>query len=95
MAVSALNSRCGAVKGHSPRATTVPMRSQHDILLYKRTWKNEELLIALSTVHQPRKCETQRLNTVLLSTHLDAENKAMPRSILLRASEGVILKLLS
>jgi alpha-glucosidase len=71
----------------------VPIRSRNDILMYQRASGSEELLVALNTVHQPRKVEWQGAGTLLLSTYLDSDGKAMAGSILLRADEGIIVKL--
>ncbi len=71
----------------------VPMRSRNDILMYQRVSGSEVVLVALNTVHQPRKVEWQGAGTLLLSTYLDSDGKAMAGSILLRADEGIIVKL--
>jgi alpha-glucosidase len=70
----------------------LPLRSRNDILMYKRAWAGEELLVALNTVHQPRKLECQSGGTVLLSTYLDREGHTIATSVLLRADEGMIIK---
>jgi alpha-glucosidase len=70
----------------------VPMRSRHDILMYKRIRGDEELLVALNTVHQPRKVEQLGEGTLLLSTALDREQMCISGSILLRGDEGVVIK---
>lgn len=70
-----------------------PMCSRNDIVMYKRSLAGEEILVALNTVHQPRKLESQDAGTLLLSTYLDGEGKGMGKSILLRADEGIIVKL--
>jgi alpha-glucosidase len=70
----------------------VPMRSRHDILTYTRAWAGEEIVVALNTVHQPRKLEGPIEGTLLLSTYLDRERTPVSASILLRADEGVIVK---
>jgi len=48
-----------------------PVRSRNDILLYKRAWAGDEFLVALNTVHQPRKLDWDGNGKVLLSTYLD------------------------
>ena len=52
----------------------------------------DEILVALNTVHQPRKLEWQGTGMLLLSTYLDDDGKVMGKSILLRADEGIIVK---
>ena len=69
------------------------LRSRHDILVYERAWEGEELLVALNTAHQPRKLDWQGWGTRLLSTYLDGDGQAMESPVLLRADEGVIVKL--
>jgi alpha-glucosidase len=71
----------------------VPMRSRHDILMYTRAWAGEEIVVALNTVHQPRKLEGLGEATLLLSTALDREQMSISGSILLRADEGIIVKI--
>ena len=71
----------------------VAVRSRNGILTYKRAWAGEEILVALNTVHQPRKLEWQGVGTLLLSTYLDGGGKTIPSSITLRADEGIIIKL--
>ena len=71
----------------------VPMRSTNDILMYKRVWREQEILVALNTVHQPRRLEIPGQGTQLLSTYLDGEGMIVTPSRLLRASEGLMVKL--
>jgi alpha-glucosidase len=72
----------------------VPLRSANDVLLYKRRCGNAELLIALNTVEQPRRCEISSAGTLVLSTYLDGgEGKPLKSSFLLRGSEGIIVRL--
>jgi hypothetical protein len=52
-----------------------------------------ELLIALNTVHQPRKLDWTGEATLLLSTYLDGEGAPRKAPIQLRPDEGVVLKL--
>ena len=59
-------------------------RSRHDILMYKRAWEGDEMLVALNTVHEPRKLEWPGAGTLLLSTYLDGDGQAMAGSTLLR-----------
>jgi alpha-glucosidase len=63
------------------------------VLAFKRCAPEGELLIALNTVHQPRKFPLPRSGKVLLSTHLDREGAAVSGALLLRPDEGVILEL--
>ena len=61
--------------------------------MYKRAWQEEQILVALNPVHQPRKLEWQGEGTLLLSTYLDGEGKRVGNTLVLRADEGVIVKL--
>jgi alpha-glucosidase len=70
----------------------VPLCSRNDIVMYKRSLAGAEILVALNTVHQPRKLEWQGTGTLVLSTYLDDEGKEMGKSILLRADEGIIVR---
>jgi len=71
----------------------VPIRSRNGILMYKRAWTDEDILIALNTTHQPRKLEWHGRGTLLLSTYLNGEGKTIASPMLLRADEGMIVKL--
>jgi len=70
----------------------MPMRSHHDILMYRRVWRDDTIIVALNTVHQPRRLENQGKGTLLLSTYLDSDRTDVTGSRLLRASEGIIMK---
>ena len=70
----------------------VPVRSRNDILAYKRCGGQEEILVALNTIHQPRKLEWRGSGQVLLSTYLDGQ-KQITAPVLLRPDEGIIVKL--
>ena len=70
-----------------------PLRSRHDILMYKRVGGECEILVALNTVHQPRKCTWQGAGRLLLSSWLDREECEVEGPMLLRPDEGVIIKL--
>jgi alpha-glucosidase len=70
----------------------VPVRSRNDILTYKRCSGREEILVALNTIHQPRKLEWRGSGQVLLSTYLDGQ-KRITAPVLLRPDEGIIVKL--
>ena len=63
------------------------------MIMYKRVWREQTILVALSTVHHPRKLELPPQWTQLLSTYLDGEGAIVSSSRLLRASEGLIVKL--
>ena len=71
-----------------------PLRSTNDILRYERTFDGTTLLIALNLVHQPRKLDECPRSTLLLSTKLDGDCDETDGPMLLRADEGVVLKLL-
>lgn len=73
----------------------VPLRSLNDVLAFKRSASGGELLIALNTVHQPRRFGLPTAGKVLLSTHLDLDQKGahVSGALLLRADEGVIIRL--
>ena len=66
----------------------VPRGSRNDILMYTRTWAGEDILVSLNTIHQPRKLEWQGVVTLLLSTYLDGDGKAMAGPILLARRRG-------
>jgi alpha-glucosidase len=71
----------------------VPLRSLNDVLAFKRSAPEGELLIALNTVHEPRKFHVPQSGRVLLSTRLDQEGATVSGALLLRPDEGVIVKL--
>ena len=71
----------------------MPLRSLNDVLAFKRTASNEELLIALNTAHEPRKFSLPKGGKLLLSTYLDQEGKHVSGALLLRADEGLIIRL--
>jgi len=71
----------------------VPLRSLNDVLAFKRTGSERELLILLNTVHQPRKFTLPGPGKLLLSTCLDREGTSVSGALLLRPDEGVIIKL--
>jgi len=70
----------------------VPLRSLNDVLAFKRSTADEELIVALNTVHQPRRFGIPKGGTVVLSTYLDHEEAPVSGALLLRADEGVIIK---
>jgi alpha-glucosidase len=71
----------------------VPVRSRNDVLLYKRVWDSETVLVALNVVDQPRKLEWNGEGVLVLSTYLDGEGTLKSGPFILRANEGIILKL--
>ncbi len=71
----------------------VPLRSRNDVLLYKRRWENQELLVALNTMEQPRMFENASAGVLLLSTYLDGEGTPLKAAVRLRGSEGMIIRL--
>jgi alpha-glucosidase len=70
-----------------------PLRSRNDILLYKRARAGDEILVALNTVHQPRKLDWEGEGKLLLSTYLDGDARPVAGPCLLRPDEGIIVKL--
>jgi alpha-glucosidase len=73
----------------------VPLRSRNDILCFKRALPDEEWLVALNCCHEPRKLALDQPGRVVLSTCLDREGDAVNDAMILRADEGVILRLYS
>jgi alpha-glucosidase len=70
----------------------VPVRSMNDILAFKRTDGETEILVALNLVHQPRRLELPLRGTLLLSSYLDGEEQPIESPILLRPDEGLIIR---
>jgi alpha-glucosidase len=71
-----------------------PLRSQNDVLAYKRVAGRRELLVALNVAPEPRKYHWRDRGRVLMSTHLDRPPRPLPHtSFLLRGNEGVIIEL--
>jgi alpha-glucosidase len=92
----ALYQRLMALRRHEPTLMSgkqVPLRSLNDVLAFKRTGSESELLILLNTVHQSRKFTLPRPGKLLLSTCLDQDGTSVSDALLLRADEGVIIKL--
>jgi alpha-glucosidase len=71
----------------------VPMRSRNDVLIFKRSYGDTELLVALNFSHDPRKLPFDPTADLLISTHLDREPGVVQSSLILRGDEGVILRL--
>ncbi|WP_036025669.1 DUF3459 domain-containing protein, partial [Bradyrhizobium yuanmingense] len=77
-----------------PRGGYEPLRSQNDVLAYKRRDGRNEILVALNLAAEPRKFHWQGRGRLLMSTHLDRPPEPVPdASILLRGNEGVIIAL--
>ncbi len=72
-----------------------PVRSRNDVLTYRRIGAGEEILVALNTVHQPRRLRWKGDGILLLSTCLDQESESLEGERLLRPDEGIIIKLRS
>jgi alpha-glucosidase len=71
-----------------------PLRSQNDVISFKRVEDGQEILISLNIAAEPRRWHWQGRGELLLSTHLDQTSKSLPEaSILLRGNEGVIISL--
>jgi alpha-glucosidase len=70
-----------------------PIRSENDILAYKRTISDTEILIALNIVNEPRRLVWRGRGTLLLSTHLDRNEMPIEGPQLLRPNEGVVIKI--
>jgi Domain of unknown function (DUF3459) len=70
-----------------------PMRSHNDILAFSRASDQDEILVALNLVGQPRRFLWKGSASVLLSTYLDRDESSIKGPILLRQDEGVILKI--
>jgi alpha-glucosidase len=69
-----------------------PVRSQSDVLAYRRTDGRSGMLVALNIAAEPRKWHWQGQGRLLMSTHLDRPPETLPdTSILLRGNEGVII----
>jgi len=71
----------------------VPLRSRNGILAYKRTRAREQILVALNTVHEPRRFDFQGRGSLMLSSYLDGDQVSVAESMLLRPDEAVIIKL--
>ena len=72
----------------------IPVRSQNDVLSFKRADGDVAFLVALNLVHEPRRLAWDGEGTLLISSHLDDYHPALLRGpILLRPDEGLIIKL--
>lgn len=71
-----------------------PLRSQDDVLAFKRVAGTSDVLVALNMAAELRKWHWQGRGRLLMSTHLDRPREPLPEaSILLRGNEGVIIEL--
>ncbi|MET4092331.1 alpha-amylase family glycosyl hydrolase [Bradyrhizobium sp. S3.5.5] len=71
-----------------------PLRSQNDVLAYRRIDQRNDILVALNIAAEPRKWRWQCHGRLLISTHLDRPPESLPdSSVLLRGNEGVIVAL--
>jgi len=70
-----------------------PMRSHNDILAFSRVCNEDEILVALNLVGQPRRFPWEGSASLLLSTYVDRAEASVNGPILLRQDEGVILKI--
>ncbi|MDB5519517.1 MAG: Maltodextrin glucosidase [Tardiphaga sp.] len=70
-----------------------PLRSLNDVVAYKRTVGDAELLIGLNMAPDPRRWTWQGNGTLLLSTHLDRDEDEAAAPLMLRGDEGVIIRL--
>ncbi len=69
-----------------------PLRSQNEVLAYKRADGGSGFLVALNIAAEPRKFHWQGRGRLLISTHLDRLSEPLPdATILLRGNEGVII----
>jgi alpha-glucosidase len=69
-----------------------PLRCAHDIVTYERVLEESRIVVALNTVDQPRLWEWSGKGTLLLSSYLDRDEMPLNTSILLRKSEGLIIR---
>jgi alpha-glucosidase len=71
----------------------IPVRSRDGLLMHKRTWQGQEILVALNLVSEPRRFEWNAAGRLLLSTYLDKSDVEIKSPVVLRPDEGVIIKL--
>jgi alpha-glucosidase len=69
-----------------------PLRCANDIVTYERVLKESRIVVAFNTVDQPRLWEWSGKGTLLISSYLDRDEMPLNTSILLRKSEGVIIR---
>jgi len=69
-----------------------PLRSQNDVLAFKRALNGDEILVLLNIAAEPRQWHWQGRGRLLMSTHLDRQPQQLPdASLLLRGNEGAII----
>jgi alpha-glucosidase len=69
-----------------------PLRSQNDVLAFRRARNGDALLVLLNIATEPRRWRWQGHGRLLMSTHLDRPPLPLPdAALLLRGSEGVII----
>jgi alpha-glucosidase len=72
----------------------VPLRSQNDILAYKRAKRDDAFLTVLNLTHEPRRFEWIGEGMLMLSSYLDDYHPLkLGGPVLLRPDEGLIIKL--
>jgi alpha-glucosidase len=69
-----------------------PLRNANDIVTYERVLAETRIVVAFNTVDQPRLWEWSGKGTLLISSYLDRDEMPLKCSILLRKSEGVIIR---
>jgi Domain of unknown function (DUF3459) len=70
-----------------------PMRSSNDVLMYKRSNADKQLLIALNFGPNPRRLSFDGQAHLLISTHLDRDHAPLSSATILRGDEGIVLRL--
>lgn len=70
-----------------------PLRARNDILSYERMLGDTRIAIGLNISGEPRRWEHDGAGEQLISTHLDRNGAQAPGQILLRANEGLVVKL--
>jgi alpha-glucosidase len=69
-----------------------PLRGLDDVLMFKRC-HGDELQIALNFSHDPRRVQSEREATLLLSTHLDRAGTTITSPFILRGMKELCSKL--
>ncbi|WP_458757636.1 alpha-amylase family glycosyl hydrolase [Afipia sp. TerB] len=70
-----------------------PRRSHNDVLTYARKLDETEIIIGLNIANEPREWRWAGTGTLLLSTHLDRDEQPLKGPTLLRADEGLIVRM--
>jgi alpha-glucosidase len=70
-----------------------PMRSSNDVLMYKRSNADKQLLVALNFSPTPRRLPFDGQAHLLISTHLDRDPAQLNSARILRGDEGIVLRL--